>query len=87
MAKVMISLPDQFLKKVDRAARAQGRTRSELIRDALRTALNGKDKSRRSWKKALAPLRDLEQHWVGQWDSTDIIRYYRDNRYGREDRR
>ena len=87
MAKVMISLPDEFLKKVDRTARAQGRTRSELIRDALRTVLNGKTRRRPSWKKALAPLRDLEQHWVGQWDSTDIIRYYRDNRYGREDRR
>ncbi len=87
MAKVMISLPDEFLKKVDRTARAQGRTRSELIRDALRNVLNGKERRRRSWKKALAPLRDLEQHWVGQWDSTDIIRYYRDNRYGREDRR
>lgn len=86
MAKVMISLPDDFLKKVDRAARSQGRSRSELIRDALRTTINGKNKRRRSWKKALAPLRDLEQHWVGQWDSTDIIRYYRDNRYGRENR-
>ncbi len=87
MAKVMISLPDEFLKKVDRAARTQGRSRSELIREALRTAINGKDKRRRSRKRALAPLRDLEQHWVGQWNSTDIIRYYRENRYGREDRR
>ena len=87
MAKVMISLPDEFLKKVDRAAQTQGRSRSELIREALRTAINGKDKRRRSWKRALAPLRDLEQHWVGQWNSTDIIRYYRENRYGREDRR
>ena len=87
MAKVMISLPDEFLKKVDRTARAQGRTRSELIREALRAILNGKNRRRQSWKKALTPLRDLEQHWVGQWNSTDIIRYYRDNRYGREDRR
>ena len=87
MAKIMISLPDEFLKKVDRTARTQGRSRSELIRDALRTALNGKDTRRRPWKKALAPLRELEEQWVGQWDSTDIIRYYRDTRYGREDRR
>ena len=87
MAKVMISLPDEFLKKVDRTARAQGRSRSELIREALRTAISGKDSAARSWKQALAPLRDLEQHWVGQWDSTDIIRYYRDARYGGEDRR
>ncbi|MBI4526572.1 MAG: ribbon-helix-helix protein, CopG family [Deltaproteobacteria bacterium] len=86
MAKVMISLPDEFLKKVDRAAQAQGRSRSELIREALRAVVAGKDSRARSWKQALAPLRDLEQHWVGQWDSTDIIRYYRDTRYGREDR-
>jgi predicted transcriptional regulator len=77
MAKVMISIPDEFLKKVDRTARAQGRSRSELIREALRTIVGAKDARARSWKQALAPLRELEQHWVGQWDSTDIIRYYR----------
>ncbi len=87
MAKVMISLPDEFLKKVDRTARAQGRSRSELIREALRAFVGGKNSRAQSWKRALAPLRELERHWVGQWDSTDIIRYYRDNRYGREDRR
>lgn len=87
MAKVMISLPDDLLKKVDRSARTQGYSRSGLIREALRIVLMGKDASRRSWKEALAPLKELEQQWVGQWDSTDIIRYYRDTRYGREDRR
>ncbi len=87
MAKVMVSLPDEFLKKVDRTARTQERSRSELIREALRTMLGGKNARRQSWKKALAPLRELEQHWVGQWDSTDIIRYYRDTRHGRENRR
>jgi Arc/MetJ-type ribon-helix-helix transcriptional regulator len=87
MAKVMISLPDGFLKKVDRTAKAQGRSRSELIREALRAMLAGEQTRRVPWKEALAPLRELEQQWVGQWDSTDIIRYYRDTRYGREDRR
>jgi metal-responsive CopG/Arc/MetJ family transcriptional regulator len=83
MAKVMISLPDAFLKKVDRTARAQGRSRSELIREALRGLLAGKEAGRRSWKEALGPLKGLEERWVGQWDSTDIIRYYRETRYGR----
>ena len=87
MAKIMISLPDDFLKKVDRTARAQGRSRSELIREALRGALTGRATGRRSWNEALAPLRDLEQQWVGRWNSTDIIRYYRETRYGREARR
>jgi Arc/MetJ-type ribon-helix-helix transcriptional regulator len=87
MAKIMISLPQDFLKKVDRAARAQGRSRSELIREALRTLLSDRPGSRRSWTEALAPLKELEQQWVGQWNSTDIVRYYRETRYGRENRR
>lgn len=87
MAKVMVSLPDAFLRRVDRAARDQGRSRSELIREALRVALAGREGGRRSWKEALAPLKALEEVWVGQWDSTEIIRYYRETRYGREDRR
>ena len=87
MAKIMISLPDEFLKKVDRTAKAQGRSRSELIREALRGVLTGKESGRRSWKEALAPLKELEQQWVGRWDSTDIIRYYRETRYGLEARR
>jgi Arc/MetJ-type ribon-helix-helix transcriptional regulator len=84
MAKIMISLPDEFLKKVDKTAKAQGRSRSELIREALRGLLTGKESS---WKEALAPLKELEQQWVGRWDSTDIVRYYRETRYGREARR
>lgn len=87
MAKVMISLPDELLKKADRTARAQGYSRSGLIREALRVMLIGKDAGRRSWREALVPLKELEQQWVGPWDSTDIIRYYRETRYGREDRR
>ena len=87
MAKIMLSLPDKFLKRVDRLAKKQSRSRSELMQQALRELFNGKAGSSRSWKKALAPLRELEQHWIGQWNSTDIIRYYRDTRYGGEDRR
>ena len=87
MAKIMISLPDKFLKKVDRTARAQGRSRSELIREALRTVLADEGNVRSSWKEALAPLKELEPQWIGQWNSTDIVRYYRETRYGRQDRR
>jgi Arc/MetJ-type ribon-helix-helix transcriptional regulator len=85
VAKVMISIPDALLKKVDRAAKKRRRSRSEVVQEALRADLTGAQW--KSWKSALAPLRQLEQQWVGQWDSTDIIRYYRDTRYGREDRR
>jgi len=86
MAKVMVSLPDQFLSKVDRAARSQGWSRSELIREALRVTL-GKKNARGSWKEAVATLQELEEQWLGKWNSTDVIRHYRDTRYGRKDRR
>lgn len=86
MAKVMISIPDALLKRVDRAAKKNRRSRSEIVRQALRADLTNHT-ARQSWRNALAPLRKLQQQWVGQWDSTDIIRYYRDTRYGREDRR
>jgi CopG family transcriptional regulator/antitoxin EndoAI len=87
VAKVMVSLPSEFLKRVDRVARRQNRSRSELIREALRTALADQTDRATPWQNALAPLRDLERQWIGEWDAADIVRYYRDRRYGREDRR
>ena len=82
----MISLPDGFVQEVDRRARAEHRSRSELIREALRAHLAPRGR-RDAWRASLAPLRALEHLWVGQWDSTDVIRYYRDRRRGRQDRR
>ncbi len=37
MAKVLLSIPDKFLNKIDEIAENEQRTRSELIREALRT--------------------------------------------------
>ncbi len=37
MAKVLLSIPDKFLNKIDEIAVNEQRTRSELIREALRT--------------------------------------------------
>lgn len=39
MAKVLISMPDEFLNRIDNFAAIEQRTRSELIREALRTYL------------------------------------------------
>jgi len=36
MAKVLISMPDEFLDRIDNVAASEQRTRSELIREALR---------------------------------------------------
>ena len=37
MAKVLVTMPDEFLNKVDSIAETEQRTRSELSREALRT--------------------------------------------------
>ena len=37
MAKVLISMPEEFLGKIDQVAVGENRTRSELIREALRS--------------------------------------------------
>lgn len=87
MAKVMISLPDEFLRRVDREARIQGRSRSELIREALRRLVDERGGESLPWRKALARLRWLESGWTAGWNSTDVIRRDRESRHGREDRR
>lgn len=37
MARVLISMPERFLDEIDNVATIENRTRSELIREALRT--------------------------------------------------
>ena len=40
MARVLISMPDEFLTKIDGVADDEQRSRSELIREALRSYVN-----------------------------------------------
>jgi len=40
MARVLISMPEEFLKKIDEVADIEQRSRSELIREALRTYIH-----------------------------------------------
>jgi len=40
MARVLISMPDEFLNTIDGVADDEQRSRSELIREALRTYVN-----------------------------------------------
>ncbi len=87
MAKVTLILPDSVLRKIDRAAKSQRQSRSAVIREAVRSQIAKSAKGNSKWRKALAPLKDLERQWIGQWDSTDVIRNYRESRHGRDDRR
>lgn len=40
MARVLISMPEEFLEKIDEVADNEQRSRSELIREALRTYIH-----------------------------------------------
>ena len=40
MARVLISMPKEFLNKIDQVADGENRSRSELIRAALRTYMH-----------------------------------------------
>ena len=40
MARVLISMPEEFLDKIDKVADGENRSRSELIREALRTYIH-----------------------------------------------
>lgn len=40
MARVLISMPEAFLKNIDEVAVNENRSRSELIREALRTYIH-----------------------------------------------
>ena len=59
MARILVSMPDDFLKSVDKLADNERRTRSELIREALRSYIR-KTNSLNS-KKALENAKTLDK--------------------------
>lgn len=36
MARILVSMPDEFLNRIDKIAGSEQRSRSELVREALR---------------------------------------------------
>jgi len=82
----MISLPEQFLSEIDDAAKSEQRTRSELIREALREYLNKMKEYKRPIdnprvREAYKGLRSII--WKDKFDSTEIIRKMRESRYSK----
>ena len=84
--KVMVSFPDEFLAKVDHIAREEHRSRSELIREALRFYIGlrqeqGRPGSNPVVRQAIL-VQDRLSHvapGIGQ-DSTADIRRWREAR-------
>jgi hypothetical protein len=84
MAKVMISLPDDLLARIDDEAGRAGKTRSGFLQDAARRALGRPDTE--SFDAALARSR-MRFASAGSFDSADMIRRDRDRRDRRDRRR
>jgi predicted transcriptional regulator len=84
MAKVLISLPDDLLERIDREAERRGATRSGLIQEAARRELG--------WPDPIAFDAALERGraalaGAGTFESADMIRKDRDDRDARDRRR
>ncbi len=86
MARVMVTIPDDFLMKVDEAARGEHMKRSELFREALRKWLSargpvdGAEALRARRLRVLdemAEFRAAHPPIAGAPDSVEIIRQMR----------
>ena len=85
-AKVMVSFPEEFLAQVDRVAREENRSRSELLREAMRLYMERRSERPRpgaipSVLHAVAVQDELSKVSPGQGeDSAADIRRWRESR-------
>jgi predicted transcriptional regulator len=84
MAKVLISLPDDLLERIDREARVRGSTRSAFLQEAAQRELGWP--SRESLNAALQRGRDALAG-LGPFESADLIRDERLEHDARDRRR
>lgn len=84
--KVMVSFPDEFLEEVDRIADEELRSRSELIREALRYYMGARQAAPRPGERPLVRAAVASMHALAQAapgtgeDSTQDVRHWRDAR-------
>lgn len=84
--KVLVSFPDEFLALVDEWARVEQRTRSELVREALRQYMAARQGvlrpgDRPQVQAAVEAQNALSRISPGTGeDSTEEVRYWRDAR-------
>ena len=85
-AKVMISMPEEFLTEIDEAAEEENCSRSEFLRTAVRLYLEVRETRMTPGqdprvKKAIAIQDELARRdTMPGWDSTAEIRKWRESR-------
>ncbi len=62
MAKILITMPDDFLNKVDGLALTEQKSRSQLIREALKTYMHRLSKSQ---EKSAQKNADILENLIG----------------------
>ena len=84
MSRVMVSISNQFLREVDHLAQSERRSRSELLREALRFYFTQRPLNQRGIplsdsrvRRAVRQMDELAQKDRTRWNSTDAIRSWR----------
>ncbi|HEY6729693.1 MAG TPA: type II toxin-antitoxin system HicB family antitoxin [Solirubrobacterales bacterium] len=81
VAKVMISIPDKLLKRLDARATAAGETRSGLLQRLAERELDEQERRRQSEvKRLMGEIEDTFTADEPQFDVAQLIREDRDSR-------
>ena len=87
MARFVVTIPDEFLDEVDARAQAEHRSRSELVREALRGYLRsggrrGDISDRPEFKKAIQLQDEMRRRLEGSgYSGSEAVRKMRDRIY------
>jgi metal-responsive CopG/Arc/MetJ family transcriptional regulator len=78
VAKVMISIPDKLLERLDARAKAAGETRSGLLQRLAEQELTEQEQRRRTEVKRL--MKEIEDTFAADEPSYDVVRLIREDR-------
>ncbi|TCJ15712.1 ribbon-helix-helix protein, CopG family [Rubrobacter taiwanensis] len=87
MARFVVTIPDEFLKEVDARAKAEHRSRSELVREALRNYLRSGERkedisNRPDFKRAVRFQDEMRRRHEGSgYSGSAVVREMRDRIY------
>ena len=89
MSKVMISLAPEFLRDMNTIAKAEHRSRSELVREAIRTYLatrteipKGATLQSQAAQRAATRILATRIRWPNGQPAETLVRRMREGRYG-----
>ena len=86
MTKILVSLPDEFLTEIDRAARRERVSRSAFVREAVRRYLHvaeARELPRRldpAIRRAILVQETIGKYLTGRWESSAEVRRWRNSR-------